>query len=408
MATRTNVDGAKHRNSAALNHQEKALLAITAMNKGTIPEIRLKRIYLERYSFWELQHTEESLVSKGLLEKDPMKDGTNFEYVIQKEHLLALAQSYSPEMLVSLKDEHMNPHTPVCCADYSVLWYLWKLDITSGGLILPKKSRRDSLATEKTMEEYLGLEREGLRFLKGIAASLSGSAFWIYDGFGRWSDVLAAPHKLVSEIFALARDTLRAGGELGRDEVGFDNMDLLFDELGRLSVGEWYGFHDFAMRARNLLFSANQPFRWMHFEEERVWSLLSQKIRVLGVVETATNSEGEHAIRLTSLGAFCLGELSAREFLKDGAARTGRLIVHPNFEVTLVSREMDPSVLLKLAMFTEPVNLDTATVLRITKGSVVEGMNLGLKTGEMIALLKDNSRGEIPQNVEYSITDWVG
>ena len=69
---------------------------------------------------------------------------------------------------------------------------------------------------------------------------------------------------------------------------------------------------------------------------------------------------------------------------------------------------MDPSVLLNVAMFTEPVNLDTATVLRITKGSVVEGMNLGLETGEMIALLKNNSRGEIPQNVEYSITDWGG
>lgn len=408
MVRKTRFIRAKDRDSAAINHQEKALLAITAMNKGTIPEIRLKRIYLERYSFWELQHTEESLVSKGLLEKDPMKDGSNFEYVVPKEHLLALAQSHSPKMLVPLKDEHMNPRTPVCCADYSVLWYLWKLDIAAGGLLLPKKPKRDTLAAEKTMEEYLGLDREGLRFLKGIAASLSNSAFWIYDGYSKWNNVLASPHKLVSEIFSLARDTLRAGGELGRDDVGFDNMDLLFDELGRLSVGQWYGFHDVAVHARNLLFSANQPFRWMHFEEERVWELLSDKVRILGVVETATSSDGGHAIRLTSLGAFCLGGLSAREFLKESTGRKGQLIVHPNFEVTLVSREMDPSVLLKLAMFTEPVNLDTATVLRITKGSVVEGMNLGIETGEMISLLKENSRGQIPQNVEYSITDWVG
>jgi hypothetical protein len=406
MVRMTEAARANDRDLVALNEKEKALLAITAMNKGTIPEIRLKRIYLERFSFWELQHTEENLIEKGLLEKSPLKEGRDFEYVIPRENLPALTKFLAPKKILPSNDEHMNPRTPVCCTDYSVLWYLWKLDIAMGGLLLPKKPKRDSLAAERAMGEYLGLDRAGLRFIKQIAAILSNSAFWIYDGYGKWCSVLASPHTLVREIFALARDTLRAGGELGPEDVGFDNMDLLFDELGRLSVGEWYSFHDLAIHARGLLFSANQPFRWIHFEEEHVWELLSQIIRILGVVETASNSDGERAVRLTSIGSFCLGRHSAEEFLKVSSARTGQLIVHPNFEVTLVSREMNPSVLLKLAMFTEPVNLDTATVLRITRGSVVEGMNLGLVTEEMIALLKNNSRGEVPQNVEYSITDW--
>jgi hypothetical protein len=396
----------KTRDPTHLNAQERALLAITAMNRGTIPEIRLKRIYLERYSFWELRHIEESLVSKGLLRKEAMNHGKDYEYVIPDEYVTVLTESHSPQTLLPLEDGHMNPATPVCCADYSVLWYLWKLDMAMGGLLLPKKPKRDSLTAERTMEEYLGLDKEGLRFLKQLAASLSSSAFWIYDGHSTWSSVLASPHKIVREIFGLARDSLRAGGQLGLDEVGFDNVDLLFDELGRLSIGEWYGFSDLAARARNLLFSANQPFRWIHFEEERVWDLLSDKVRILGVVETASNSNGERAVRLTPFGALCLDKISARKLLRDSAARTGQLIVHPNFEITLVSREMDPSVLLKLAMFTEPVNLDTASVLRITKGSISEGLLLGLEIEEMIALLKDNSKGGIPQNVEYSITDW--
>ena len=137
-----------------------------------------------------------------------------------------------------------------------------------------------------------------------------------------------------------------------------------------------------------------------------MWELLSEKVKILGVVDTARNNDGQRALRLTSLGALCLGKMSSRQYLEDGSARTGRLIVHPNFEITLVSKEVKPSVLLKLAMFTEPVNLDTATVLRITRGSVAEGKKLGLETGEMVALLEENSRGEIPQNVEYSITDW--
>ncbi|UCF08108.1 MAG: helicase-associated domain-containing protein [Thermoplasmata archaeon] len=391
-----------------MESEKSALLAILAMNKGSLSEIKLKRIYLEKFTLWQLQKAEEGLISDGILEKEGNEEKAYFEYRIEKEHMNSLVKSQASKRLAPDKKEHMEPAHPVCCSEYSILWYLWNIDIEMGGLLLSPKPKRDTLAREKMMEELLGLNREGVRFSRQMVDILKEAGSWSERGYRMWNEVLKDTHLLVRDIFILAHDLLRGESRLGRGEVGKDNMDYLLDELARLKVGKWYPLDAFISHARAVLFSANQPFRWVHFDDDGVWQILAMELSILGAVETAENNKNERFVRLTSLGGFCLNKISERRFLKEMSKRQGKFIVHPNFEVTLVAKELDPKVTLELAMFAEPVKLDTASVLRITRGSVEKGKQLGLAPEEMVGFLKEHSRGRIPQNVDYSVRDWGG
>ncbi len=396
----------KDRFISSLDDKEESLLSIILMNRGIISETKLKRIYLEKYTFWELQATEKQLLEKGLLLKKTEVKTNTLDYMIPHEFVGPLLKTFSSKGLRPDKKKLEDvPKIPY--GEYSILRYLWQTDaIIRGNLFGPKPSGGNLGLSVRKVEEALGIDWENAIYLVDLLKGLSEFTFLRENEYKKWGKVLDNPYTFVKETFKISYDMMREGNELGRDDFGKDNVDFFFDELRALKTGQWYVFGDFISNARTTLFSANQPFRWIHFDEERVWLMLDSKLKMLGVVETFQEGNRDRYLRLTALGGYCLGEIPEGKFLKKMAVRRGKLLVHPNFEVTLVARELNPKILLELAMISEPIKLDTMSVFRISRESVRKGKQLGLTTTEMIEFLKENSKGEVPQNVEYSVGDW--
>ncbi len=408
MARRSKTSNAREKIVSTLKDNERALISIILMSKGKMPGPRLKRIYLEKYTYWELQKTEKKLLGKGLLLK---KGGTESkeasEYAVPEAHLDILSKSFISKVRPSPLKEQIKSISMAPCGDYSILWYLWQMDSVFGYDLLGSKPLKSIHgASVKKIEELLGLEGEGMRFLIDLFKGLFTNKFFTENKYKKWSDMLDSPHEVVKEIFKTAFDMLKEGSELGRDDVGKDNMDFFFEELAALKLERWYSLETFVSNSKRTLFRCNQPYRWIHFDEESVWKILNQKLKLLGIVKTSLNKDEEKFFMPTILGSYFLGMITHKKIVRILSLRRGKFMVHPNFEVTLVSKELDPKKMLELAMFSDLTKLDTVSVFRISRESVNKGLRLGLTADEMISFLRENCKGEVPQNVEYSIGDW--
>lgn len=408
MPRRNKTSKSHNKIISKLDERERAFLSVILMNKGNVPGPKLKRIYLEKFAYWEMQRTEKKLTEKGLLlKKGGTKSGNALEYAVPEEYVAILSKTFSSKAPYTPDKNLLEPISRVCCGEYSILWYLWQMDSIVGYDLLCSKQRMPTRKVPvKKIEELLGIEREIIRFSMSMLKGLSKGTFLAENKYKKWSDFLVSPHEAVREIFKIAHDGLRESSELGREDVGKDNIDFFFEELAALKSEHWYSVNAFVSNARSTLFTCRQPFRWIHFDEERVWNLLNQKLKMFGVVETAVSKDGEKFFVPTTLGSYLLGVIPERRFMKMMFSKKGKFMVHPNFEVTVVTKELNPKALLELAMFSLPTKLDTVSVFRISKDSVKEGLRLGLTTAEMTSFLKENGKGKIPQNVEYSINDW--
>lgn len=410
MVRSTKISRKQDKIVSKLDGKERAFLSIILMNKGFIPGPKLKRIFLEKYTYWVMQSTEKKLLTKGLLhKKGGIKNGETLGYEVPEKYIDLLSKSFISKSLFTTKEKQLEPIFKSCCGEYSILWYLWQIEsIISYGMQGSKSRVIYNRTYEKKVEEILGIEKESVRFLMEILMWFSTNSSYAEKVNKKWSEILDSPHKVVKEIFKMAFESLREEGELGREDIGKDNIDFLFEELAVLKNGRWYSLNDFVSNIRGTLFKCNQPFRWVHFDEESVWNILHKKLKMLGVIETALSKNGVRFFSTTILSSYCLGKIPEKKILRTFSSRKGKLMIHPNFEVTMVSKELNPKTSLELAMFSHPTKLDTVSVFRISRESVREGIRLGLTTDEMTSFLKENSKGKIPQNVEYSIGDWGG
>jgi DNA-binding transcriptional regulator YhcF (GntR family) len=393
---------------SSLEEREKVFLSIILMNRNRIPLIKFKRIFLDKFTFWGLQRTEKKLIGKGLIIKsDGKKEHEEPGYEVPRELVEFIIESLTSLPYQSKEIKHLLPKILAPCMEYSILWYLWRIDSELGLDLLDSETKKKTFRlAQKKVEELLGMGKKDSLFLISIIKEFPTIKSVSKGKYKNWSDILNSPSLLIKDVFKLAYDQLREENELGREDVGKDNMEFLFDELVSIEPGVWHSLNTFVSNAQNTLFSCNQPFRWIHFNTETTWNLLNHNLRILGIVDTSEDDQGQRFLRITNLGTFCLERINEEELESEMESRKGKIMVHPNFEVTLVAHETQPRVLLELAMFSTPTKLDTMSLFRITKETVREGNKLGLSSSEIISFLKENCKGEIPQNVEYSIDDW--
>ncbi len=83
----------------------------------------------------------------------------------------------------------------------------------------------------------------------------------------------------------------------------------------------------------------------------------------------------------------------------------GRLIVQPNFELVALA-PVSEALLIKLDRFAERVSLEHIAQYRITRASVTRAIQRGLSLEDIRAPLIDAAEGGIPQNVDYSLSEW--
>lgn len=407
MVRHSKIPKKKKKTHWQLNDMENEFLSIILMNENRMEGPKLKRIFLERYSLWDMQKTEKNLLEKGFLIKNcGAETGEALEYSVPTKYIDIFRKTYSSKEKITKSKEKLESISMPCCGEYSILWYLWQLDSIIGfDLFSTKKHRLKKMGLRKA-EEQLSMDFKSIKFLQEMLINLSNGKYLAQNGYKKWADILDSPHKLMKEVFNISYGILREKGGLGKEDVGKDNMDFLLDELASLAKGKWYPLESFVTNAKNILFSCNQSYRWIHFDLEGVWNVMNDKLRLLGILDTSFNKNRKRYFMITTMGGYCLGSIPENRIMKILSAKRGRFMVHPNFEITVVSKELNPKILLELAMFSEPAKIDTMSVFKVTKETVKGGIHLGLTTEEMVSFLMENSKGKVPQNVEYSIRDW--
>ena len=195
-------------------------------------------------------------------------------------------------------------------------------------------------------------------------------------------------------------------------------------------VGEWHEFSTFITRTKlyfpYLLFprqsgaraerysAGSNPYNW-DFRLSRGWltpregwytveggfirALISGPLHWLGLVNIDT--EHPDAFRLVPDLALITSETTP----DTQEPVWGRLIVQPNFEVIALA-PVSEALLLYLDSFAERMRLEHIAQYRLTKASVTNAIQSGLRAETIQQILEQAAGGSIPQNVQYSLLEW--
>jgi len=84
-----------------------------------------------------------------------------------------------------------------------------------------------------------------------------------------------------------------------------------------------------------------------------------------------------------------------------------QLVVQPNYELIVLDATTNLATLSRLDDFAERLTLDRAATYRLTRDSLVRGLDKGLAGADLLDFLERESRAPVPQNVRYSVEEWV-
>jgi hypothetical protein len=209
---------------------------------------------------------------------------------------------------------------------------------------------------------------------------------------------------------------------LGRDRL----VELLKD----YTPGRWYPVsfllddlwrnEPFAMRpqltmARTQKKTGALREKWLACDGETYIGMLSVSLYELGLIslgyeeaDALTDSQPRNpaSFLITELGetVFSLIDKPPATYVSPESS-TRSLIVQPNFELLLL--EPDFPTLYKVLPFTLVQQVGVASRLTLTRASVLRAVEQGMKLDKILAVLEECSQKELPQNVVYTLKDWV-
>ncbi len=139
---------------------------------------------------------------------------------------------------------------------------------------------------------------------------------------------------------------------------------------------------------------------WHMVEGGFIRSVITGPLHWFGLVEV-DNEAAPTAFRLYPGALFLLSNVLP----KSAEIPAGRLIVQPNFELVALAPASE-ALLVKLDRFAERVSLEHIAQYRINKASVTRAIQTGLHAEDIKTILEQASGGDVPQNVQYSLTEW--
>lgn len=106
-------------------------------------------------------------------------------------------------------------------------------------------------------------------------------------------------------------------------------------------------------------------------------------------------------------GGILLRPATSNQFSGTDQASRPALMVQPNFDVLALLPELSTQDLWRLARIATPTSYDSAAHFRIEEANVASAANDGTRLSVMLDWLASLSRTPIPQNVNYSMREWV-
>ncbi|MDF1702786.1 MAG: helicase-associated domain-containing protein [Planctomycetota bacterium] len=128
-----------------------------------------------------------------------------------------------------------------------------------------------------------------------------------------------------------------------------------------------------------------------------------KRLHVMGFLEAAVREDAIVAWRLTPLGARVLGAE-----INDVETGLQPLLVNPDFEILVLPDGDVTDVIHTLDGFAQRVKTEDVVHFRLTKDTVESAVGAGRSLPDFTAFLQARARGDVPQNVLYSINSWAG
>ncbi len=152
--------------------------------------------------------------------------------------------------------------------------------------------------------------------------------------------------------------------------------------------------------------------QWNAAEGEIYIGMIASTLYEMGIVEIAfpqsrlpeeqQKRTNPVAFMLTDLGASVLAENKQGAPASNGSSS---LVLQPNFEILLL--QPDFPALYSVLPFAQVNKIDVVSRLTLTRTSVLRGSESGKNIDQILRTLEQRSQKGIPQNVEYTLRDWV-
>lgn len=160
-------------------------------------------------------------------------------------------------------------------------------------------------------------------------------------------------------------------------------------------------------RTRTQPFPYDLQSAWNRCERLVYLGILSSTLSELGIISLASSPTDWTTGPLSQPTRLKFTDFGARVLSKkyvSPAPRNARrlLVVQPSFEVILL--QFDAPILYRLLPFTEVEHIEQACRLRLTRNSILRGMENEMSVERMLAVLRAFS--QVPQNVVRSMQDW--
>lgn len=148
-----------------------------------------------------------------------------------------------------------------------------------------------------------------------------------------------------------------------------------------------------------------QDSDWMEVEGAFIRQVLAGPMRYLGLTEVGPGFEKPDRFRLTKIGRAALLGISLLQ--DEDTPDAGRAVVQPNFEVIVLDAAANFRLLARLDVFAERKSLDRAATYLLTQPAFLRALDQGWSGEEILAELESANRAPLPQNVRYSLEQWL-
>ncbi len=227
-------------------------------------------------------------------------------------------------------------------------------------------------------------------------------------------------HPLEEKVMELYRVALEQPGSKGRS-LHQHELRTVVAQLLREHPQRWWRGRSLAMLARHRYFATldergikdrhrdrffsayfsgrETPADLLH-ELDREWL---PRLFIQGLTEAAVKDDQVVAWRLTALGARVFGaEIPELE--------TGLqpVVVNPDFEVMVLPDGDVSDVVHTLDAFARREKSGDVVHFRLTKEAIEAAVGAGRSVRELIDFLEARSKGQVPQNVIYTLNSWAG
>lgn len=401
----------------SLSIKEKEFLGILLMAGGTKKQQDTQNIFIEKYSFWTFEEVIKTLEINFLV-LDGM-DGVIKTYVVNpllKDKLIDIFKKVPEE--IEVNNLEIRKDKNLLISDL----ILFLSFVAKEELKLTAKKEISKKDQEEVIEKLHIKNESRFQFIESLALDfglikISGDQYILTD---KINEILPITDEdLIRLFFKYIFFGLESVEGFKRKEVFISrvnelNIRIILDSIKNVEIGKSIYTKSFIKKLQNTLFDEKDENRWIYFDEKFFEKVISDYLLWLGVVDGGFKDGKMMSFSLTEFGKELL--TSERKGSKeptiyyDKSKRSEQkkiLFMTPNFEISVLSEEIDKIALFDLNRFADIDKADVVSLYKITSETIMKGIESGFSLDKVIQFLKKYSSNDIPQNVIYQLRDWA-